>query len=160
MFNVGDRVVYPMYGAGVIEGIETRDVDGQELSYYVLHIPIGDLKILISKSKADVLGLRALNSAEEVIDIVNNAEPIDMSNNWNLRYKENMAKLKTGDLFKITQVFKTLFLRERVKSLSSIEKKLLGTAKQIILSEILLSQDTDKSHAEELLMHGIAIPIK
>ena len=73
MFNVGDRVVYPMYGAGVIEGIETRDVDGQELSYYVLHIPIGDLKILISKSKADVLGLRALNSAEEVIDIVNNA---------------------------------------------------------------------------------------
>ena len=67
MFNVGDRVVYPMYGAGVIEGIETRDVDGQELSYYVLHIPIGDLKILISKSKADVLGLRALNSAEEVI---------------------------------------------------------------------------------------------
>ena len=94
MFNVGDRVVYPMYGAGVIEGIETRDVDGQELSYYVLHIPIGDLKILISKSKADVLGLRALNSAEEVIDIVNNAEPIDMSNNWNLRYKENMAKLK------------------------------------------------------------------
>ena len=151
MFNVGDRVVYPMYGAGVIEGIETRDVDGQELSYYVLHIPIGDLKILISKSKADVLGLRALNSAEEVIDIVNNAEPIDMSNNWNLRYKENMAKLKTGDLFKI---------RERVKSLSSIEKKLLGTAKQIILSEIILSQDTDKSHAEELLMHGIAIPIK
>ena len=147
MFNVGDRVVYPMYGAGVIEGIETRDVDGQELSYYVLHIPIGDLKILISKSKADVLGLRALNSAEEVIDIVNNAEPIDMSNNWNLRYKENMAKLKTGDLFK-------------VKSLSSIEKKLLGTAKQIILSEIILSQDTDKYHAEELLMHGIAIPIK
>ena len=83
-----------------------------------------------------------------------------MSNNWNLRYKENMAKLKTGDLFKITQVFKTLFLRERVKSLSSIEKKLLGTAKQIILSEIILSQDTYKSHAEELLMHGIAIPIK
>ena len=158
MFNVGDRVVYPMYGAGVIEGIETREVDGQELSYYVLHIPIGDLKILISKNKADIL--RALNSAEKVIDIVNNAEPIDMSNNWNLRYKENMAKLKTGDLFKITQVFKTLFLRERVKSLSSIEKKLLGTAKQIILSEIILSQDTDKSHAEELLMHGIAIPIK
>ena len=147
MFNVGDRVVYPMYGAGVIEGIETREVDGQELSYYVLHIPIGDLKILISKNKADILGLRALNSAEKVIDIVNNAEPIDMSNNWNLR-------------FKITQVFKTLFLRERVKSLSSIEKKLLGTAKQIILSEIILSQDTDKSHAEELLMHGIAIPIK
>ena len=144
MFNVGDRVVYPMYGAGVIEGIETREVDGQELSYYV-HLEI----VLKKKIKA-----------EKVIDIVNNAEPIDMSNNWNLRYKENMAKLKTGDLFKITQVFKTLFLRERVKSLSSIEKKLLGTAKQIILSEIILSQDTDKSHAEELLMHGIAIPIK
>lgn len=115
MFNVGDRVVYPMYGAGVIEGIETREVDGQELSYYVLHIPIGDLKILISKNKADILGLRALNSAEKVIDIVNNAEPIDMSNNWNLRYKENMAKLKTGDLFKITQVFKPYSLEKELK---------------------------------------------
>lgn len=160
MFNVGDRVVYPMYGAGVIEGTETREIDGQTLSYYVLRISIGDLKILISKNKADALGLRALNTADKVIDIVNSAEPIPMAENWNLRYKENMAKLKTGDLFKITQVFKTLFLKEKSKSLSSIEKKLLGTAKRIILSEIILSQETDKSHAEQMLMHGIAIPIQ
>lgn len=160
MFNVGDRVVYPMYGAGIIEGIENKVIDGAAKSYYILRIPIGNLKIMISVDKAEKSGLRNIVSAEEVRNIVNEAEPISMSDNWSVRNKENMALLKTGDLFTIMQVFKTLIIKERKKSLSSIEKKLLGTAKQIILSEIILSQNVDKLDAEELLMNGIAIPIQ
>ena len=91
--------------------------------------------------------------------IVEDADIIEMSDNWNQRYQDNMARLKTGDLFKVMQVFKTLFVREKNKSLSNIEKKLMGTARQIILSEIILSKDVDKHGAEELLMQGIAISI-
>ena len=148
MFSIGDRVVYPMYGAGVIEGIEDRVIDGKNLTYYVLNISVGNLKIMVSKDKAEKGGL-----------IVNEAKTIKMSDNWNIRYKDNMEKLKTGDLFKIMEVFKTLILRERSKSLSSVEKKLMGTAKQIILSEIILSQNVDKPDAEELLMNGIAVSL-
>ena len=151
MFNVGDMVVYPMYGAGVIEGIEERVIDGKSITYYILNISVGNLKIMVSKDKAEKGGLRYICAADEVRSIVSDAKPIEMSDNWNLRYKENLEKLKTGDLFKITEVFKTLILRERNKSLSSVEKKLMGTAKQIILSEIILSQNVDKPYAEELV---------
>jgi CarD family transcriptional regulator len=75
-----------------------------------------------------------------------------MSANWAQRYKDNMDILRTGDLFKIVQVFKTLILRERIRVLSSVEKKLLGTTKQIILTEIILSNNIDKKSAELMLV--------
>lgn len=159
MFSVGDRVVYPMYGAGVIEGIEDRDIDGKVITYYVLKIPVNNLKIMVSVEKAEKCGLRSVVPPDDVMHIVEEADIIEMSDNWNLRYKENMEKLKTGDLLKVMQVFKTLFVREKNKSLSNIEKKLMGTARQIILSEIILSKDVDKHGAEELLMQGIAISV-
>lgn len=159
MFNVGDRVVYPMYGAGVIEGVEDRDIDGKVITYYVLKIPVNNLKIMVSTEKAEKCGLRSIVSPEAVMHIVEEADVIEMSDNWNQRYKDNMDRLKTGDLLKVMQVFKTLFVREKKKSLSNIEKKLMGTARQIILSEIILSRDVDKHGAEELLMHGIAVSI-
>ena len=159
MFNVGDRVVYPMYGAGVIEGIEDRDIDGRTITYYVLKIPVNNLKIMVSTEKAEKSGLRSIVSPEDVLHIVEDADVIEMSDNWNQRYKDNMARLKTGDLLRVMQVFKTLFVREKSKSLSNIEKKLMGTARQIILSEIILSRNVDKHGAEELLMHGIAVSI-
>ena len=159
MYSIGDRVVYPMYGAGVIENIEDRDIDGKTITYYVLKIPVSNLKIMVSVEKAEKCGLRDIVSAEDVMHIVEDADIIEMSDNWNQRYQDNMEKLKTGDLLKVMQVFKTLFVRERNKSLSNIEKKLMGTARQIILSEIILSKDVDKTGAEQLLMDGIALSI-
>ncbi len=159
VYSVGDRVVYPMYGAGIIENIEDRDIDGKIITYYVLKIPVNNLKIMVSVEKAEKCGLRSIVPPNDVMHIVENADIIEMPDNWNLRYQENMAKLKTGDLLKVMQVFKTLFVREKNKSLSNIEKKLMGTARQIILSEIILSKDVDKRGAEELLMHGIAVSI-
>ena len=159
VFSVGDRVVYPMYGAGVIEGIEDRDIDGKVITYYVIKIPVNNLKIMVSVEKAEKCGLRSVVPPDDVMHIVEEADIIEMSDNWNLRYKENMEKLKTGDLLKVMQVFITLFVREKNKSLSNIEKKLMGTARQIILSEIILSKEVDKHGAEELLMQGIAISV-
>ena len=149
MFNVGDKIVYPMYGAGVIEEMEEKIIDGENKMYYVLRIPVGN--ITISAKKADSLGLREISTSSEVLGIINDVKPIEMSENWNQRYKDNMERIKTGSLEKVVQVFKTLIFRERKKSLSSVEKKLLGTAKQIILSEIILSQNIEREQAEAIL---------
>ncbi|MBQ7266687.1 MAG: CarD family transcriptional regulator [Firmicutes bacterium] len=159
MYKIGDRVVYPMYGAGIIEDIQLKEIDGASVEYYVMRIPVGDLKITVSTAKAEQSGFRNVYPAETVENIVKNAETVEMSNNWNLRYKENLATIKTGDLSKIVGIFKTLIFKERSKALSSIEKKLMGTAKQIILSEIIVARNTDKDDAEELLTSGIALPV-
>lgn len=151
LFNKGDKIVYPMYGAGVIEDMEEKTIDGCKNLYYVLQIPVGNLKIMISASKADALGLRKVSSSSEVLDIIRGVTPISMPDNWNVRYKENMERIKSGELKKVVEVFKTLIFRERQKSLSSAEKKMLGTTKQIILSEIIISQGIDKARAEQIL---------
>ena len=157
MFNVGDKVVYPLYGAGVVEAVEDKLIDGVNANYYVLSVPVGNLRLTVSAARSEAMGLRYIHTKAEVKDIINRAEPITMSNNWTQRNKDNMEILKSGDLFKIVGVFKTLILRERVRSLSSAEKKLLGTAKQIILTEIILSQDIDKPSAERMLNDSMLV---
>ncbi len=157
MFNVGDKIVYPLYGAGVIEAVEDRPSNGTLAFYYVMDIPVGNLKITVSAAKSDALGLRPINTRDAVINAINKSEPLKMSSNWTQRYKDNMNILKSGDLFQIIGVFKTLILRERVRSLSSAEKKLLGTTKQIILTEIILALDTDKRSAEEILTSSMPV---
>jgi len=157
VFNVGDKVVYPLYGAGTVEAVEDKLIDGVKAGYYVLNMPVGNLKITVSVAKSEALGLRCIHTREEVIDIISRAEPIEMSSNWTQRNKDNMEILKSGDLLKIVEVFKTLILRERVRSLSSVEKKLLGTTKQIILTEIILSQNMDKRSAEAMLNESMLV---
>ena len=157
MFKVGDKVVYPLYGAGTVKAVESKLIDGVKADYYVLDVPIGNLIITVSVAKSEELGLRSINSSSDVIRIIHDDEPISMSANWTQRYKDNMEILKEGDLLKIVQVYKTLMLRERIKSLSGAEKKLLTTARHIILTEIILSQDTDKHSAEEMLNESLLI---
>ncbi len=155
MFAIGERVLYPMYGAGVIEEIEDKLVDGIKTVFYVLKISVGNLKVVISVNKAEEKGIRTLLSPDEVLEIIEHTEAIDMPNNWNVRYKENLERLKTGDLKTEVEVYKTLIMRERVKMLSSTEKKMLLNAKQIIVSEIMLSQNVDKTNAERILLESV-----
>lgn len=156
MYNIGDKIVYPMYGAGVIEDFEQRQLDGSKRMYYVLRIPVGDLKIMVSVEKADTLGIRQIHTSQEITDILSSTEPIEMSNNWNIRYKENLERIKSGDIVKVTEVYKSLILRERIKGLSSAEKKILSNAKQVLVSEIILSKDLERLQAESYLESTIA----
>ncbi len=153
MFTKGDKIVYPMYGAGIIEDLESKEVDGVTQPYYVLRIPVGNLKIMVSALKADFLGIRQVFSKDKVMSIITSVAsvPVEMSENWNQRYKDNMEKIKSGDLMEVVVVFRNLLLRERERGLSSAEKKLLTTAKQIIVSELILSQDIERNRAEEIL---------
>jgi len=153
MFSVGDKVVYPMHGAGVIEELESLEIDGCSQLYYVMMIPTGNLRIRVAAHKAVDIGIRQVYSKDEVLTRVSSVVsiPMSMPENWNQRYKENLERIKTGNLDEVTLVFRNLLHRERIKGLSSVEKKMLQTTKQIILSEIVLSQSIEKDHAEQLL---------
>jgi CarD family transcriptional regulator len=153
MYAIGDKIVYPPYGAGVIENIEEKEVDGQLLTYYALHIPVGNLKILISAAKAPTLGVRPIHAKDEMFDVIRGilSTPVVMSDNWNQRYKDNMELIKSGDLAAVSLVYRNLLLRERERGLSTAEKKMMTSAKQVILSELMLSQEIDKPEAEIIL---------
>jgi CarD family transcriptional regulator len=153
MYAKGDRIVYPPYGAGVIDDLEEKEIDGQVQTYYVLHIPVGNLKIMISATKAESLGVREIHPKGEMMAVVKSIldKPIQMSDNWNQRYKDNMERIKSGRLEEVSLVYRNLLLRERERGLSTAEKKMMTTAKQIILSELILSQEVDKPEAEDIL---------
>ncbi|MCL2223945.1 MAG: CarD family transcriptional regulator [Defluviitaleaceae bacterium] len=151
MYAKGDKIVYPLYGAGVIEDIEKKEIDGELQIYYVLTIPVGNLKIMISAAKAESLHVRYIHSCDEIRGLISCAAEIEMPDNWNQRYKENMERMKTGELPQVALVFFNLLLRERERGLSTAEKKMMTTTKQIILSELILSLDIDKDAAEQFL---------
>lgn len=153
MFNIGDKIVYPMHGAGVIESMEQLNVDGNSQTYYVMVVATGNLKIKIAASKAADVGVRQVHSRDEVIDHVRSVAslPKNMPENWNQRYKENLERIKTGNLHDVALVFRNLLHRERDRGLSSVEKKMLQNVKQIILSELVMSRNLEKAQAEQLL---------
>lgn len=157
MFVVGDRVVYPMYGAGEIEDIETKEIDGEEKDYYVINIPNGSLKIRISVNKAPDLGLRHVNNMSFIEKSMKDVSltPVEMHDNWNQRYKTNMEKMKTGKLTEVATVVRNLLVRENEKGLSGAEKKMLNNARQIVLSEIVYAQNMEKDAAEKFMAEAL-----
>jgi len=153
LFSKGDKVVYPLYGAGVIVDLEDKLIDGQTSTYYVLSIPITNLKIMVAVNNAENIGMRPVFPSSELSEIIETS--CDDNNvynpNWNQRYRENMIRIKSGHLSETVGVFKSLRQREKAKGLSSAEKKMLTTARQIILSEIILSFNVEKEMAENIL---------
>ena len=153
MYTKGEMVVYPIYGAGIIEDIQINIIDGENIAYYVLVLPIGELKILVAVENADKVGLRQVMLSNDLqnLMICTKNRPLAMQDNWNLRYKEHMEMIKSGNLQDIAEVFRNLRLREKAKGLSSAEKKMLSNVKQILLSEIMLSFEVERDKAEEIL---------
>jgi len=144
-----------MHGAGVIEDFEEELIDGKNRQYYVLRIPVGNLKIMVSIENIDNMNIRRVLAPEQLDQIMGQvtAAPLTIcSNDWNQRYKDNMEKIRSGCLAEIAMVFRNLHQRERERGLlSTAEKKMLTTAKKLILSEIILSYGIDKFKAEEIL---------
>lgn len=153
MFNIGETIVYPMYGAGIVEAIEIEEVEGAEVKHYVIRIPNGNLRIKVGASKAERVGIRKILSREKVIESIKKVAsvPVVIQSNWNLRYKENLEKIKKGTLEGVAEVARALCLRERHRGLSGAEKKMLNNARQIVLSEVIYSCKIEKNKAEEYL---------
>lgn len=149
MFNVGDRVVYPMHGAGTIEGVEEKEILGNTHRYYVLRLPIGDMKVMIPVDNTEGIGLRDVISPSEVDKVMSvlREECTAMSTNWNRRYRHNLEKIKTGDIYEVAGVVRNLASREREKGLSTGERKMLDSAKEILISELILARDWNREEA-------------
>ncbi|HOB92037.1 MAG: CarD family transcriptional regulator [Bacillota bacterium] len=146
MFKVGDKVVYPMHGAGVIESIEEREVLGSKHKYYVMRLPMGDLKVMIPTDNVEEIGVREIISddmVDEVFDVLR-GEKTKMSSNWNKRYRANLEKIRSGNILEVAEVVRNLSIRDREKGLSSGEKKMLDNARQILVSELVLAMDSDE----------------
>lgn len=153
MFSIGDRVVYPMHGAGIIEAIEEREILGQRKQYYIMKLPIGDMKVMIPVDGVDGVGLRQVVGQEDlsrVLDVLA-GERTKMSTNWNRRYRANAEKLKSGNIFEVAEVVRNLTLREKEKGLSTGERKMLDSAKQILVSEVVLARNIPEAEAHSLL---------
>ncbi|HHW19305.1 MAG TPA: CarD family transcriptional regulator [Firmicutes bacterium] len=158
MFKVGDRVVYPMHGAGTIEGIEEREVLGKTHRYYVLRLPISDMKVMIPVDNTQEIGLRDVIDPSDVDKVLSvlRQECSAMSPNWNRRYRNNLEKIKSGDIFEVADVVRNLSAREKEKGLSTGERKMLDSAKEILLSELILANGWDRDKALHVLEEALA----
>jgi len=153
MYSVGDKVVYPMHGAGVIESIEEKEILGRKQNYYVLRMPLGDMKVMIPTQSVENIGLREVihsNDVDKVYEILQDQD-VNVTSNWNKRYRENMSKIKSGNIYEVADVVRILMKREREKGLSTGEKKMLNSAKQILVSELILAEDSDQVEVESTI---------
>lgn len=148
IFQVGDLAVYPAHGVGRIESIESRTINGEKHDFYILKILENSMVIMIPTWNVDSVGLRNIIDATQVPEIydVLRTKKDDIFDNqtWNRRYKEYMDKLKTGSLFDVAEVFRDLFLLKLVKDLSFGERKLLDTAKGLLLRELCTAKDSSE----------------
>ena len=157
MFKIGDKVVYPMHGAGIIEQIEEKEILGEKRKYYVMRMPIGDMKVMIPVDNIEEIGIREIINDEDMGKVLTilRGDKTKMPQNWNRRYRMNMEKIKSGDIFEIASVVRNLMLRDAEKTLSTGERKMLNNAKQMLVSEIVLVSDTDQEETEKLIDEAI-----
>ncbi|MEJ6949610.1 CarD family transcriptional regulator [Natronospora cellulosivora (SeqCode)] len=153
MFDVGDKVVYPNHGAGTIVGVETKEILGEQKKYYIMKLPIGEMKVMIPVEKVEEIGIRNViteEKADEVLSMLK-GDKSKMSQNWNRRYRANMEKLKTGDIYEVAEVVRNLTIRDHEKGLSTGEKKMLNNSRQILISELVLSKDMKEEEVDDLI---------
>lgn len=153
MFQIGDKVVYPMHGAGIIEGVEEKEILGETRKYYVLRLPLKNMKVLLPVDNIDQLGLRTIISSDQVKGVFGVLEEdiSAMPQNWNRRYRSNMEKVKSGDIYEVADVVRNLMLMDREKGLSTGERKMLTNSKQILVSELCLAKDSTEKEILKLI---------
>ena len=159
MFNIGDKVVYPMHGAGVIESIEEKEILGQKQKYYIMRMPVGDVQVMVPTASAEKVGLREVihcEDADKVLGVLS-SEQTAMNTNWNKRYRENMDRIKNGKILEVAEVVKNLAHKSNDKGLSAGEKKLYNNAKQILISELVLANQGTKAEVEALIDEKLSL---
>lgn len=153
MFQIGDYIVHPMHGAGVIESVVTKKISGQQRDYYVLKLPVGDMVVMVPVAGCENIGVRSIISKSEAENVFESFKELEvsMTQNWNKRYRENMDKIKSGNLLDVASVVKGLMCRDNERGLSTGERKMLHSAKQILISELVIATETDYDGVEQRL---------
>lgn len=153
MYSVGDKVVHPMHGAGTIEEIRQIEIAGKKRKYYSVKFAVGSMITNIPIDNSDTIGLRDVIGKEEAKRVLEKfiSLPISDDLNWNKRQRENLVKIKSGDIYQVLGVLKDLMYRDKIKGLSTNERKTLGSARQIVLSELVLSAFASESDIENIM---------
>jgi CarD family transcriptional regulator len=157
MFKVGDLAVYPAHGVGVIESIESKVISGTTQEFYIMRILDNGMIIMIPLNNVTQVGLRQVIGAEQVpkiFTILEEREIVPDNQTWNRRYREYMEKIKTGSVFELAEVLRDLFILREDKELSFGERKMLDTARSLLVKEISIAKDMDETQVEEDI-HGI-----
>ncbi len=158
MFNIGDKIVYPMHGAGTIDAIEEKNILGEKQNYYIIKMP-GEVKVMVPTDKAEEVGVRNIIDKEEASKVMSvlGENETEMSQNWNKRYRDNMEKMKSGNIYEVADVVRNLSFKQKEKGLSTGEKKMLNNAKQILVSELVLAEHASQEEVEKLVENKINI---
>ena len=157
-FKVGETVVYPHHGAALIEKMKTRTIKGEDKIYLVRKVAQGDLTIEVPAENCDLVGVRDVVGQEglervfEVLRAAHTEEPT----NWSRRYKATLEKLASGDVNKVAEVVRDLWRRDQERGLSAGEKRMLAKARQILVGELALAENTDDAKAEIILDEVLA----
>lgn len=151
-FSIGDKAVYPVHGVAEVVALEQRDIGGNKTSVYILQILDTGLKIMVPTTNANTVGLRDLITAKQVKEVYTILKAQDVPRDhqtWNRRYREYMEKIKTGSVFEIAEVLRDLFLLKVDKELSFGERKMLDTARGLLLKELSLATSREELQSED-----------
>ena len=157
MYSLGDKVVYPVHGVGVIDSIEDKTVLGEKRSYYVIKLAISDMTVMIPTNKSEDLGLRLVVSdryANRALKVIG-SETTEMEEDWKARYQQNFEKIKSGSILNVAEVVRNLFHRNKVKELSIMEKKLYENAYRLLVDEISYVKDLERAKVQNLVAQGL-----
>lgn len=157
MYDIGDRVVYPMQGAGKIVAIEKKELLGMVKEFFILQMPIANIRISIPVDQIDNIGIRPVMSIEDgkkVMEILRDSSS-QMSENWSQRYRENLENLKSGDPFEMAEVIRNLQMRDMEKGLSTSEKKMLSKTRKMLISELIIIGSLSVEEAGEMIDEAI-----
>jgi len=152
VFDVGDMAVYPAHGVGVIESIEHRRVGEMEQSFYKMKILDNNMVIMIPTATSNNVGLRNIISADEVEKVFYILKEKDVkigAQTWNRRYREYMEKIKTGSVYEVAAVLRDLYLLQEDKELSYGERKMMDTAKGLLVKELSIANQVDEGQIEQ-----------
>lgn len=152
-FQIGDKIVHPLHGAGEIDRLETRRINGENKHYYVLKLPGNGMVVMVPVENCEGIGVRAVMDKESMEQLFSRFSSLNcsMTDNWNKRYRDNMLRIRSGDILDLAYVIKGLVKRDEQRGLSTGERRMLNQAKQILLSEASLSFACSISDAEKRL---------
>ena len=157
MYRVGTKVVYPTHGVGLVEAVEKKEVSGKRQSFYILRIIGSGMTIMVPTKNAKRVGLREVIEPSEIPKVmaILKKNDLEISPNWNRRFKDNLERIKTGSLYEVALVLRKLVLLQKERSLSFGEKKMLENVRKLIISEISHASGVDQEKTRALVEKAV-----
>ena len=158
MYKVGDKIVYPMHGIGVIDSIEKKTVLGKRDEYYIITIVNSGMKVMIPVKNADTIGIRGIIQKKEISKVLNILKKTNLitEEDWKIRYQNNIDKVKSGSIIKVAEVLRDLYQRGKEKDLSIMERKLYENAYQFVIYEIAFAKNIEIEESGNIVSDALS----